>query len=153
MVAGMRRVPAAVALSVMLWSCGKNQASEQARHEADFEKMLTNATLAGRFTSRGSDRIAEDRYTISKVSKIGGDLWLIHSRIQYGQRDVTVPVPVKVVWAGDTPMIQLTDATIPGLGTYSARVLFFRDEYAGTWSGGDHGGQMFGRIERAAAPK
>jgi hypothetical protein len=27
-------------------------------------------------------------------------------------------------------------------------VLIFGDQYAGTWSGGDHGGHLFGRIEK-----
>lgn len=137
---------------LLLASCGggSNAASEQAKREADFAKMLTNATLVGRFSTTGSDKMSEDRYTVSKVSKVAGGLWLIHSRIQYGKRDVTLPVPVKVVWAEDTPMITLTDASIPGLGTYTARVVFYRDQYAGIWSAGDHGGQMVGRIERPA---
>jgi hypothetical protein len=145
------RALAATALVLLLTACSKDARTEQDRREADFVRMLTNATLVGKFSSRRSDRLSEDRYAISKVSKVGGDLWLIHSRIQYGSTDVTLPIPVKVVWAGDTPTIQLTDATIPGLGTYSARVLFYRDQYAGTWSGGEHGGQMFGRIERGVA--
>jgi len=41
--------------------------------------------------------------------------------------------------------------TMPGLGTFTSRVLVYRDEYAGTWTGGDHGGQMFGKIERAGS--
>ena len=52
-------------------------------------------------------------------------------------------------WAGDTPVISLTDASVPGLGTFSARVLFYEDRYAGTWSHGDVGGNQFGRIVRA----
>jgi hypothetical protein len=36
----------------------------------------------------------------------------------------------------------------PGLGTYSARVMFHGDRYVGTWQGTNHGGHMFGRIER-----
>jgi outer membrane protein assembly factor BamB len=63
---------------------------------------------------------------------------------------VTVPVVVDVVWAGDTPMIQVTEMSIPMLGTYSARVVIFGDQYAGLWSGSDHGGHMFGTIEPAA---
>jgi outer membrane protein assembly factor BamB len=31
-------------------------------------------------------------------------------------------------------------------------VLVYGDQYAGTWSGGNHGGHVFGRIERADAP-
>ena len=43
----------------------------------------------------------------------------------------------------------LTDAAVPGLGTLSARVLFYEDRYAGNWSHGDVGGNQFGRIVRA----
>jgi hypothetical protein len=49
-------------------------------------------------------------------------------------------------WAGDRPVITLTDLSIPGVGTYTARVLLYSDQYAGTWSGGTHGGQVFGKI-------
>lgn len=127
-------------------------AAEQARLEAEFSARMTGSVLAGRFSSSKSDKIHEDRYTISKVSRLAGSVWIFQARIQYGDHDVNVPVPVKILWAGDTPVITLTDAGIPGLGTFTARVLFYRNEYAGTWSndkGG--GGQMFGRIERAAA--
>ncbi|MBK5293563.1 MAG: hypothetical protein JJE04_18040 [Acidobacteriia bacterium] len=117
--------------------------------EQQFQDSLTNATLVGKFTSKSNDRLAEDRYDISKVTRMPGGIWLIHTRVRYGSHDVTVPIPVKVVWAGDTPMITLTDLTIPGLGTFTARVLFYRDQYAGTWSSAKgHGGQMFGRVER-----
>ena len=33
--------------------------------------------------------------------------------------------------------------------SYTARVLIYGKQYAGTWSGKDHGGHLFGRIERA----
>ena len=35
---------------------------------------------------------------------------------------------------------------IPGVGTYTARVVLYRDQYAGTWSGKNYGGQLFGKI-------
>ncbi len=57
-------------------------------------------------------------------------------------------LPLTVKWAGDTPVITLTDMMVPGLGTYTARVLFHRGRYAGTWSASDHGGEMWGRIEK-----
>jgi hypothetical protein len=41
---------------------------------------------------------------------------------------------------------------VPGIGTYSARVLIYDDHYAGTWSGSaTHRGSLFGKIEHAAA--
>jgi hypothetical protein len=48
----------------------------------------------------------------------------------------------------DTPMIMLDNLTIPGLGTFSARVFFHGDLYGGSWQDGDKGGFLFGRIER-----
>jgi hypothetical protein len=45
-------------------------------------------------------------------------------------------------------MIMLTDLEIPGVGTYTARVFFYEDRYAGTWQGGRVGGHMFGRVEK-----
>ena len=41
----------------------------------------------------------------------------------------------------------LDDVMVPGFGTFTCRVMIDGDQYAGTWSGGDHGGHMFGRIE------
>ena len=95
--------------------------------------MLTGATLEGAFTVNGRENepLRQEKYTIEGVTKLAGGYWTINARIEYGDHDVTVPVPVRVEWAGDTPVIQLTDATIPGLGTFSARVLF----YAGSTQG------------------
>ncbi|MEX2264011.1 MAG: hypothetical protein WD696_18810 [Bryobacteraceae bacterium] len=132
----------------LLASCSRQaDSSERAALEEQFRKSLTGAALVGKFTS-DSGRISDDRYVIEKVSKVQGDIWLFQSRIQYGGRDLPIPLPLTVKWAGDTPVITLTDMPIPGLGTFTARVMFFRDHYAGTWSGKDHGGQMFGKIVR-----
>ena len=46
----------------------------------------------------------------------------------------------------DTPVITLTDISILGFGTYTARVILYRGQYAGTWSGKNYGGQLFGKI-------
>jgi hypothetical protein len=51
-------------------------------------------------------------------------------------------------FAGDTPMISMTDHTIPALGTFSVRVFFYGDRYSGTWQHGTFGGHMFGNIEK-----
>jgi hypothetical protein len=128
----------------------KDAATEQARLEREFEQTLTGATLTGKFAT--GDKVAEDRYTILKASRVAGETWVIQTRIQYGKRDITVPVPVTVKWAGDTPVITLTDAGIPGLGTFTARVLFYRGQYAGTWASQEgHGGQMWGKVVHAAS--
>ena len=110
---------------------------------------MTGAVLVGHFNIDGQDAPArEDRYTIVKATKMQGELWLLTVRIQYGGRDLTLPLPVPVRWAGDTPVISVTDLTVPGAGTYTAHVVIYRGRYAGTWSGADHGGAMWGKIER-----
>jgi hypothetical protein len=128
-------------------------APSQEELEKQFADTMSGATLIGNFTIVGlkSDKpLREDRYTLGKVKKIKDDLWSFEARITYGDHDVKLPLALPVKWAGDTPVISVTDVTFPGLGTYSARVLVYRGWYAGTWHGGDHGGQMFGRIEKAA---
>jgi hypothetical protein len=127
----------------------KPPADRTADLEKRFQEMMSGVTLVGHSTRLNREGLfGEERYVIDKVSKLAGDTWLFHARIQYGSHDVPVPVPVAIKWAGDTPVITLTDLTIPGLGTFTARVLLYRDQYAGTWSAKDHGGQMFGKIVR-----
>jgi hypothetical protein len=122
--------------------------------EKQFAETMSGATLVGRFTlndQKLDQPLKEDRYTLGKVSKLKNGLWSFETRIQYGQHDVKLTLALQVKWAGDTPVITVTDVTIPGLGTFTSRVLVYRDEYAGTWNGGDHGGQMFGKIEKAGS--
>jgi hypothetical protein len=126
-------------------------APTQEELEKQFAQTLSGATLAGNFTVVGakSDQpLKEDRYTLGEVKKLKNGLWSFETRIQYGDHDVKVPLALEVKWAGDTPMITLDKVLVPGLGTFAARVLVHRDWYAGTWSGGDHGGHLFGKIER-----
>jgi hypothetical protein len=139
-----------VFVALVTEGCGNRQAeSNDSDRDQQFEQMMSQVTLIGRSTSWKREGLSgEERYTIDKVSKLAGDTWLFQTRIRYGNRDVPVPIPITIRWAGDTPVITLTDMTIPGLGTYTARVLLYRDQYAGTWSGENVGGQLFGRIER-----
>jgi hypothetical protein len=120
--------------------------------EKKFQETLNNVTLVGHFTSNHAPADAplkEDKYTIESVTKVAGDLWLFKARIQYGGHDTTVPLPLKVLWAGDTPVITVDKMPFPGLGTYTARVLIYDNKYVGTWDGANHGGTLFGRIEKA----
>ena len=118
--------------------------------EAKFKATLTKATMSGRWCSIKDGKLTpekEDKYTIVSVNKLGGEAWIINARIQYGDKDFTVPVPVQVKWAGDTPVITVDGMAMPGGKTaYSARVLVYDKTYAGTWSGGEHGGLMNGVI-------
>lgn len=129
-------------------------AVEMNERESAFAKSLTGATLKGFFTVSNADadgppRLNGDRYDMVEVRKLDDKgNWLFKSRIRYGNNDVTLPMTLPVEWAGDTPVIVVDNIGFPGLGTYSARVLFHAGHYAGHWSGANHGGNLFGTIER-----
>lgn len=131
---------------IALSGCSKKPAKNASLEQA-FEQMMRGATLVGRSTSDHHEGLSgEERYAIQKVTKIGAETWLFQTRMRLGGHDFPVPVPVTIKWAGDTPVITLTDLSIPGLGTYTGRVVLYRDQYAGTWSGKHGGGQIFGKI-------
>jgi hypothetical protein len=140
-----------VLLSIMiaLSGCSKKVVTTQDQLDQKFVEMMKGVTLVGRSTRLRDDKIiGEEKYVIEGVSKLTGDTWLLRSRLQYGGRDIPLPLPVTIKWAGDTPVITLTDLSIPGMGAYTARVILYRDQYAGTWSGKNEGGQIFGKIVR-----
>jgi len=127
-----------------------NQESKQADRFTKLEKSLSGAALVGYSTTTGGDetQLEPERYELKSVKHVGEDRWLFTARITYGEQDVTLPLTLPVRWAGDTPVITIDNMGIPGLGTYTARVMIYADHYAGFWSGGDHGGHLFGVIER-----
>ena len=115
--------------------------------EQKFTQVFTNAQLVGRYTTwEDADTPRRDTYTVDKVTKLKGDVWLFVARIQYDEHDVTLPLPLQVKWADDTPVITLDKVPVPGFGVFSARIVVHDRQYAGTWDGGDHGGHMYGRI-------
>jgi formylglycine-generating enzyme len=119
--------------------------------ETRFRETMTGANLVGRWALVENGKLGEekeDRYSIRGAAKIGEDQWVISARVQYGNRDVTVPIPVQVKWAGDTPVITITNMEIPLLGTYTARVVIHQDKYAGTWSGPNVSGLLHGVIRK-----
>jgi len=127
---------------------------QTAQRDEEFKKLVTNVRLVGNFTLDGQDpgKFQREEYAITGAMKIGnGDYWALTSRIKYGDVDLTVPVPVQVKWAGNTPVITVDSVKIPGLGTFSARVLLDGARYAGTWSHDEKGGHLFGVIERGEA--
>jgi hypothetical protein len=118
--------------------------------ERAFVERMNAASLVGQFTIAGrEDRAGRpERYDISSVEKVGEDQWRFNARIRYGDIDTTAPVVVPMRFVGDTPMISMTDLAIPGMGTFTVRVFFYDDRYAGSWQHGEFGGHMFGRIEK-----
>ncbi len=125
--------------------------SSLTERERMFAEQLKASSLVGRFTLDGrEDRQAvPDRYDISSVEKLDGDRWRFNVRMRYGSIDATLPVVLPLTWVGDTPMINITDFSIPTLGTFTVRLFFHDDRYAGIWENPKIGGHMFGRIEKS----
>jgi len=125
----------------------------QAALEAGLSKMLSGATLEGSFTVSGpvgdGSKLSREKYTLGEVKKVAGDVWLFPARIEYGGKDVTIPIPLPVRWAGDTPVVVVDEVELPGFGAVSARVMFFDGHYAGYWKHGTHSGNLFGEIRSA----
>ncbi len=116
------------------------------------QRFLTDITFCGHFTTdkNGSENELpkQDEYTITSATHVSGDYWLLTSRIQYRDIDVTLPVPVMIRWAGTTPVITLEEVTLPGMGTFSSRVLIHKNRYTGTWQHDDVGGHLFGTLSK-----
>ena len=116
----------------------------------NFEKAMKGVRFSGFFTVDGSKNPpSEEAYEIQSVQKFGvKDLWVFTARIKYGQKDVTLPMPLPVKWVGDIPVITMDEMNIPGLGTFSAHVVIDGNKYAGTWSHGKVGGHLYGKITK-----
>ena len=119
--------------------------------ERQFAERMKASVMTGFFTISGreSRALRPDSYAITSIEKVGDDRWRFNAKI--GEKDVWLPVVVTMKFLDDTPMIMLTDFTIPSMGTFSVRLLFYGDRYAGTWQHGEVGGHMFGRIEKQGA--
>ena len=143
------------------------QADPQSRRgglEKQFKESLTDVVLdgiwqvTGKGGLKGNEPLSEpkkERYTIASIVKTGDEHWIVSARIEYAETDVTVPVLVRVVWAGDTPMITIDDLAIPLIGAYSARVIFHKGFYSGIWysNTGNYGGILSGRIVKQVDKK
>ena len=155
----MRLLLAAVVIILLSLPLGAQEPAQAAPTEAELIKMLekdlTGVKLVGRFTVTGQADITpkDEEYTITSAMKLDEpDLWLIKARVKYGKTDGTFPIPLYIKWAGDTPVITLTNLEIPGLGTFSSRVVIYEGRYAGTWQHGDVGGHLFGVLQRPDEP-
>lgn len=142
-------------MAMALFAAEPAKKPDREQLEKEFAAKLTGAKLAGGFSIDGKDQSGSkpDKYKIVSAKKLQGDDWVITSKMKVGQQEVDVPIPLKVYWADDTPVMSLTDLTIPGVGTFTARVMFHGTRYAGTWQHGEAGGEMWGVVEKAETPK
>ena len=156
---GLLRIGAVVGLMALMFAVGWVVAKSGAGQgvdpasltdlEREFTERMQDVVLVGHFTikEREDQGGNPERYEIARLTKVGDGRWRFDARLTYANIDVTLPVTVPLVWAGDTPMVSITDFTIPRLGTFTARVFFYEDRYAGSWEHGEHGGLMYGYIE------
>lgn len=131
----------------------KSESNEPTQEElfAKFKDSLQNSVMVGTFTIDGDKekKQREESYEIRRVVKAEkGDFWNIFARMKYGKVDVTLPFPVEVKWAGNTPVITCDELKLVGMGVFDARIVISDNKYAGTWRHGEVGGLMFGRIEK-----
>ncbi|MCA9136197.1 MAG: hypothetical protein KDB00_05545 [Planctomycetales bacterium] len=124
-----------------------------ATREEKLAKYLSSTQFIGKFTVDGKDAEPKtEAYTIKSCEKLpSADLYRFVARIKYGNVDQEVPMDLKILWSGNTPVITLDSLWIPGMGTFDARVMIDGGRYAGTWQHGEHGGHMFGKIAPLAA--
>lgn len=147
-----RILPPTIALATFFAVVMPTLADTQAEREAALSAMLSGATLEGSFTKSSDDApmLTNDKYTLGEVKKVDAakNFWVFPTRIQYSDKDFTIPLTLPIEWAGDTPVVVVDNVGLPGMGTFSARVLFFNDHYAGYWQHGEVGGNLFGKIHR-----
>ncbi|MCB9890517.1 MAG: hypothetical protein H6833_02585, partial [Planctomycetes bacterium] len=107
----------------------------QAAREQAFAEKMSGCKMVGYFTvsdpPRKNAAAREESYTIAKAEKLRDDKWRFTAKIAYNGREVTLPIVVSVLWAGDTPVIQVTKIPVPTMGVYTARVLVYDTHYAG----------------------
>jgi hypothetical protein len=123
--------------------------AEQGTRGQRLAAYLTGKKFVGGFTMDGSDNrdLKPEEYEIRQCEKMPEeDKFRLTARIKYGDVDQELPLEIKILFAGDTPVITLDSMWIPGMGTFDARVLIRRDRYAGTWKHDAKGGHLFGKI-------
>lgn len=125
--------------------------ADEPSREDKLAEFLTDCQFVGHFTVDGKeDRVPKtERYTIGKCERLPeADMYRMTTTITYGDVNNEVPIDVKILWSGSTPVITLDNLWIPGMGTFSSRVLIHGDRYAGTWQHGEKGGHLFGSVEQ-----
>ena len=131
-----------------------SQDAEQEEREEALATLLSGARLTGIFTddTRPTQAPQKDSYTIAKAECLEDGMWRIEALIEYGTHSTRLPLFIRILWAGDTPVMTLDELEVPGMGKFTCRILFHGKSYAGIWRGETHGGAMSGVVERAPVP-
>ncbi|NKB89534.1 MAG: hypothetical protein GKS06_15060 [Acidobacteria bacterium] len=118
-----------------------------AESENAFTQRMRDVALVGTFMrSDNSSPPTPERYVVESVEKVGPDLWRFNAVLNCCGFQGSLPVTVPMQFTDGIPTIVMDETHIPALGTFSARLLFQADSYAGTWRHGPREGSMSGRI-------
>jgi len=122
--------------------------------EERFKSLFTRATLSGRWARIKDGTLGEertgDKYKILSVVKRDAVNWTVNAKMKYGEKELILPVPVKMKFDGDVAILMVDDLGIPDGGTYTARLLIFGRTYSGTWKDQRGGGMLYGTISNEA---
>lgn len=128
------------------------ESTDKDARELRLAKYLSGATFTGHFTVDGKEdrALKPESYTIKSCEKLPEpDMYSMKVAIKYGDTDGEFPMQLKILWSDRTPVITMDSVWIPGLGTFSSRVLIHDGRYAGTWQHDAKGGHLFGKITPA----
>ena len=142
-------------LLVCLGAAGSAESSKGAQEEK-LRAMVSNCLLDTRWCTTKNGKMSEeyqDTYSIQSATRKGKEQWTINVLVEVLGRNVAVPIPVRLSWAGETPVVTLEKVSVPGLGSYSARVLLYENTYAGVWSANGRAGMLHGTIQKPAATR
>lgn len=124
------------------------------RSEEKLKALFTEAYLSGRWAPLKEGVLGEersgDKYQIVSITKVDGDKWTISAKLKYRDQEFVIPIPVTIQFAGDAMVLMVNDFSIPGGGTYSARLLIHEKTYSGSWKSARGGGMLYGTISNAA---
>src|SRR5262245_47256144 len=139
----VRRIVSAVAIAILAigifargWLVGRLgsgsvvEPASLSEIEQQFADRMQKVSLVGTFTVAGREGRAPnpDRYDIASVEKVGDDLWRFNARMECCglSESSALPIVVPMRFVADTPVIMMTDTSLPGIGTFTVRV--FRSE-------------------------
>src|SRR5262245_44146633 len=83
--------------------------------ETKFKELLNNATMSGRWYPVKDGVLGEqkdDQYVIVGVTKVKDDSWVVNTKMKYRDREMVMPLPIQVKWAGDTPVIVVDNLAV-----------------------------------------
>ena len=84
-----------------------------ADRERLFVERMRESVLVGVFTTEGDPgrTASPERYEIAGVEKVNDELWRFNATMNCCGITGAMPIAVPLRWAGDTPMIAMTDTT------------------------------------------